>query len=416
MIKFILKRIFNSRKKYISIFILIFIISFIYILTGSYYKFLSNKLYGIFLDAIFPGEYFIHGSSKNFDLYKDIDAFNLLLKKQQYNKIKNILNENNVEYLNITMAGGMIMNKQNKDKFKNIAFFVINKDYFKNLKYIKINDKPVSKNSDLIKSFLSGRNIILSKQVAEAIDVKIGDDVLLVVQTYDNNINMIKLKLTGITTYDFSKIFKINLPFGYINDKSFKLVAGIPSNMFFPFFITNLKFNQTNKKTKKHIIKIIKIIKKDVPMINIQNSANIVYQLKQILNIFKIILNCLNLILLFIASIILINTMFINIYQRKVEIGTFYSFGMKSKDFIALLFFENFFLIFLPFLFSLIVIFFLNIFHSGFTILQIYYSFKIENNVLLNYIFILFIISIVATIIPVFHFKKYPIIKLLEGI
>lgn len=177
---------------------------------------------------------------------------------------------------------------------------------------------------------LNRGEILISKKFADKFNINVNDTLVLITQTIYGYLNGISLLVKNFYETDIEYIAS-NIVFLHINDAQ-KLLA-MDSTKAIELLIYCKDLGSSLKVSKE----IKKFLTDDYFLSNWQEGETLLSMLKVSFSVMGIVF----LIIFFLASIAIINTMVMALYERKKEIGMMKSLGLKSGKIFLIFFFET---------------------------------------------------------------------------
>lgn len=240
--------------------------------------------------------------------------------------VKNI---KGVKYVVPRTKFGAILNRDGK--MKNLIGFAMDADKEKFVNPIQ--DKIVE--GRMFKEFAPGvYEIIIGKILAQELKVKVGDKMTLMTKTAEEGLGHMTFKIVGLVSYGVSQFDKM---FFYTSlstaSRFLKMENEVMEIVIF--------LDQSNK--SRPIAKKINRLLETQPenpyqayAWEDQNNGQYYEMFVKMQNIYNIIY----IIFLILASLVIINTVMMVIYERMKEIGTIAALGMRGTAIVQLFFFE----------------------------------------------------------------------------
>ncbi len=172
----------------------------------------------------------------------------------------------------------------------------------------------------LVQGQISGSGIYIGEKLAEKLDVKLGQDILIATKTSEGGLNGIKLKVQGIFRLRMAfdkKMFFISLADA---KKLLKIYNGT-TEIF--VFADDISMADTIQK------EISQILPRGLKAQTYKEQMGEFYDLLSTMKSFYSFILAL---ILFLASFVIINTMMMAIFERMREIGTMKAMGMTDRE------------------------------------------------------------------------------------
>jgi putative ABC transport system permease protein len=186
---------------------------------------------------------------------------------------------------------------------------------------VDLNSPKLELKQKIIEGKLEGEGLYIGKGLAEKLQVKLGDDMLLATKTSEGGLNGIKKKVKGILSFGIGMMDK---GFFFIDLPSARKLLKL-SDMITEIYVF------TDKKTRDSAVNsdIRKILPAGAvirdpseqvgPMYNLMAAAKYIYYFMDML-------------IVFLASFVVINTMMMAVFERMQEIGTLKAMGMTDRE------------------------------------------------------------------------------------
>lgn len=175
--------------------------------------------------------------------------------------------------------------------------------------------------SKIIDGALENNGIYIGKQLAEKINTVVGDEILIASKTSEGGLNGIKLRVNGI--YQFG-VGSFDERFFFINLKDAKKLLKIHSGTTEIYVFADSKDNSEYVKNE-----IVNKFSSDLKVETYSEQMGAFYQTFQSGKIFYIFIEIL---IMFLASFVVINTITMSIFERMREIGTLKAMGMTDSE------------------------------------------------------------------------------------
>ncbi|HCP17190.1 MAG: FtsX-like permease family protein [bacterium] len=177
---------------------------------------------------------------------------------------------------------------------------------------------------------LNRGEIVVSKKFAEKMGVGKGDTLILITQTIYGYLNGISLKVSDLYETDIDYIAS-NMVFLHLRDGQ-KLLS-MDSTKACELLIYCKDLNSSLKVSSK----IKEFLPDDYYLSNWQEGESFLSLLKVSFSVMTLVF----MVMFFLASIAIINTMVMSLYERKKEIGMMKSLGLKSEKVFFIFFMET---------------------------------------------------------------------------
>lgn len=169
---------------------------------------------------------------------------------------------------------------------------------------------------------LHKEGLYMGSDLARKLQIKQGDEILLATQTYEGGLNGIKLEVAGIFTMSVAELDRRTF---FIDTITAKRLLKLPSNATTEIFIHLDK----NKNTAAVLEQIQSFLPQQTIAEDYKTQMGEMYSMIQTERMVDFLLE---LIILFLASVVIINTMMMAIFERIREIGTLKALGFTEKD------------------------------------------------------------------------------------
>lgn len=187
---------------------------------------------------------------------------------------------------------------------------------------VDLEDSPYRIAKFLQSGSLHKEGLYMGSDLARKLNIKQGDEILLATQTYEGGLNGIKLKVAGIFTMSVAELDRRTF---FIDHATAKRLLKIPEGAATEIFI----YLDENKNTEAVLQEVQKLLPEQTVAEDYKTQMGEMYDMIQMERTVDFFLE---LIILFLASIVIVNTMMMAIFERIREIGTLKALGFTEKD------------------------------------------------------------------------------------
>jgi len=176
---------------------------------------------------------------------------------------------------------------------------------------------------------ISDTGLLIGDELQEKLDLNIGDTLLILTTTVDSSLNAIKPVITGITSFGISQFDKRTL---IVDLKTAQKVLR-SSDATTEVFITLNNANQTDMMVKK--------LSAQYPEYMVESYKTQMGSLYNMFRVQKYVLNFIAIFIMFLGSLVIINSLVASIYERMSELGMLKALGYSNYELTKMLFFEG---------------------------------------------------------------------------
>ncbi len=255
---------------------------------------------------------------KNFQ-YGDVRIANkMFFEREQYLSIKYSINETLADSIG-KLDGVAGVSRRIKmpillgvgKKSESAVLFGVDMKYDENL--LKLRRSTVEGNP-----LNEGKTCIIGKELAKKMKIKVNDSVLLVGADRFMSLNAVKLRVSGIFDMD---IPYFNSRFIFTSYKNVQTLGRLNKKVTEIVVFTNKNYHKVAKDIEK-------IIPKNAKAVTLDKSGPLFVWMNLALRIYQLI----SLAIVFLGSMVIINTMLMVVNERKREIGTLKALGMSNME------------------------------------------------------------------------------------